>query len=168
MFDKKGKDGTIEGLREFYGRDFQEYEPGKVFRPFYTTPGGHSCGNPIIIGFIKTGRLAWMEQWIEVCKCADNGKYGWACNTASDSCEGHNRAQFPSRCFFKLPHQNYKRFYCYDSAEDAIRGAIAAISDALDRAGDSDNKGTRKMVSLAKQQLRQKEPEIIELNLFEI
>ncbi len=165
MNPNKRTDGTIQGLREFYGRNFQEYAPGKVYEPFYERSGGCTCANPIIIGYIKTGKLAWMEQWIEVCQC-ETGKWGWACTTASDSCEGHNNASGSSFCFVHIPHPNYTSYYCYDSAEDAIKGAIAHISKNLDERGDRDNKGTRKMLALALSQLKPKAPEVIQLSLF--
>ena len=156
------KDGSIKALAEFYGRDFQEYKPGKVFAPFYKS--GHSnytCGNPIIIGYCKTGRLSWMEQWIEVCK-GENGKYGFGMNTACDSCEGHN--QFSSRhAMVVFPHPAYARLYIYDSVEDAIRAAIDRIKFTLAENGVGDNKGTLKMSLVAERQLV---PEYEQLTLF--
>lgn len=165
MNTNKKTDGTIQGLREFYERDFQEYKPNKTFAPFYQHKfSEYSCGNPIIIGFVKTGKLAWMEQWIEVSKCEDNGKYGWGCSTCSDTCEGHNKGPAARHAFFHLPHPNYAQFYSYDSAEDAVRAAIEYIGKLLDERGDGDNKGTRKMLGLAREQLYA--PTEIQLSLF--
>jgi len=160
------KDGSIGALSAFYGRDFQEYEPGKTFAPFYKSEhSDYTCGNPIIIGYCKTGKLAWMEQWIEVCKCEDNGKYGFGMNTASDSCEGHNNLS-SNHCFVHLPHPNYGIVYMYDSPEDAIRGAISKMRKILDEIGDEWNKGSRKMIALAESQLLPKEPRYTQLELF--
>lgn len=155
-------DGTIKALAEFYGRDFQEYKPGKVFAPFYKSDhSDYTCGNPIIIGHCKTGRLAWQEQWIEVCK-AENGKWGYGMNTASDSCEGHN--QFSSwHAMVIMPHRNYAKLYVYNNAEDAIRAAIGRIKASIEAIGPKDNKGTLKMALLAERQLA---PEYEQLTLF--
>lgn len=163
----KTKYGTVQQLREFYERDFQEYEPGKVFAPFTVSPHSeYSCGNPVIVGYIKTGKLAWMEQWIEVCKSADNGKYGYGYNTCSDTCEGHSSGPGCRHCFVHFPHENYSRFYTFDSVEDAIRGAIQFAEKILAERGDAHNKGTRKMLALALSQLQAPEPTCTQLSLF--
>ena len=160
-------DGTIQALREFFGRDFQEYEPGKVYAPFITHAGGTTCQNPIIIGYIKTGKLAWMEQWIEVCKCLDTGKWCYGINTASDDCEGNNSGGGGYYCFTRLPHPNYLKMAIYDSPEDAIMAAIRATEKSLDERGDSCNKGTRKMLALSREQLKGKPKQVIQLSLFD-
>lgn len=105
------------------------------------------CRNPIILGYTRSGDLAWQYNHIEVAKTADGWIYGY--NTAGDEIEA-NEVPFSRRAGVWMTNTK-----TWPTMEDAAREAIRVLAGWLaEHPKYTKNKGFREMLRRAEDKIQ--------------